>query len=90
MEKEIDSPFYSVLGGVKMLKCNINIQVYVKLTPHGKIKLNEYYKEFNSKPEPDYAGFYKFQLWELMSIFGEHHYLGGATCFENNEIVFVR
>ena len=31
----------------------------------------------------------KFQLWSLMSIFGQHMYHGCETLFEDNEIEFL-
>jgi hypothetical protein len=75
---------------VPMLKCNVNVPVYVKLTGYGLEKLDDYFKDYAFKPEPDHAGYYKFPLWELMRIFGPHHFVGDNPCFENNEIVFVR
>ncbi len=69
-------------------KINLNVQVYVKLTEKGKEILSS--KEFVSHFTPDHEGYYKFQLWELMQIFGKDLWNGCKVPFENNEIVFSK
>jgi len=68
---------------------NINNYVYVKLTDHGYEVYNKYYKkipkEYNiSIPEieKDENGFSKWQLWQLMLIFGSSCGNGFTNPFE--------
>ena len=77
---------------------NINNYVYVKLTSRGKMEYLKYlnspllylaqepkynsFEETNLKPNKD--GCYKFQLWNLMHIFGEHMGVGFSNCFETD------
>ncbi|QSF43399.1 hypothetical protein [Paenibacillus tianjinensis] len=76
------------------MKCNINIQVYVKLNTLGINALREHYESLKIPErywqEPEFDGTYKFALWNLMQIFGSHFYIGGNQLFENNEIIFVK
>ena len=75
-------------------KFNINQKVKVKLTDYGKKILDTYFAELNISPmhytlyKVDKSGYITFQMWDLMSIFGEHIYMGAPICFENNEIIF--
>ncbi|WP_372011406.1 hypothetical protein NBRC13296_12670 [Paenibacillus chitinolyticus] len=73
-----------------LLKFNINIPVHVKLTEHGQNILNDYYTGYGYLKVPELDGYYKFQMHELMNIFGRHHNMGFDVPFENNEIVFVK
>jgi len=76
---------------VIILKCNMNVKVYVKLTDKGHSILRDHYKNLSFIPEPNkYDGYSEFQLWELMSIFGNSLYNGCDIPFQNNEIVFVK
>lgn len=77
---------------------NINQFVYVKLTEHGKevflkyanvvsiflTGLREYKKIEDTWLEPEVDGYYKFQLWLLMQIFGSHIELGFSNCFDTD------
>ena len=78
---------------MKRLYYNINSNVWVKLTDHGK----EIYKKFweealkgsaieQSTPvlKTDDRGWTEFQMWDLMCIFGCHLYNGCKTPFETN------
>jgi len=66
------------------MKFNINDYVFVKLTDRGReIHRIHYERVFPDhpdivyqEPEVDADGESKFQLWDLMTIFGEHMYLG--------------
>lgn len=76
-------------------KFNINQKVKVKLTDFGKNILDTYFAEINISPihyscryKADKLGYITFQMWDLMSIFGEHICMGAPICFENNEIIF--
>ena len=73
------------------MKFNININDYVKvkLTDHGRnildnqnAELKKCYPDAEPRHKPDENGFYKIQLWELMSIFGEYLYNGCKIPFE--------
>lgn len=77
---------------------NINEYVWVKLTPHGK---NIFYKHYSviydqlknldlptlELPESDEQGFRKFQMWDLMNIYGNYMVMGSENPF-NLEIYF--
>ena len=64
------------------MKFNINDKVVVALTEFGKQRLigdaRTIYRLDNGK--------YSFQLWELMSIFGDYMYNGAEQIFIKNEI----
>lgn len=77
---------------------NINEWVWVKLTPDGWIlhdkhwedHLGEYFRIFE-REFPRSKGrdqWQKFQLWDLMSIFGPGIHMTGPVFFEGNEIYF--
>ena len=82
------------------MKININRIVKVKLTDLGNKIYEEYlqneYKSLSQYPglaavrleeEKDQDGYIYFQLWDFMSIFGEHFYNGSEAVTENNEII---
>ena len=61
---------------------NINNYVYVKMTPAGVEHHRKYWKEFNidiARPAFDEDGYSKFQLWEVMHIFGPLMFNGQIT-----------
>jgi len=74
---------------------NVNDYVFVKLTEYGKkaldrkarmrnvlMEMQGIHSVFELYPEStEFPGYYRFQMWELMSIFGEH-------CFNGAELVF--
>lgn len=62
------------------MKFNVNNYVKVKLTKRGKEIMEE--EGVMSKPKPDAEGFSKFQMWELMQIFGNYVYNGCEIPFE--------
>jgi hypothetical protein len=64
---------------------NLNDDVKVKLTDYGRDLLAK--KRLTR--QPDEAGYTKFQLWELMNIFGEHLYNGCSIPFEFNRILLA-
>jgi uncharacterized protein (DUF2267 family) len=64
---------------------NLNDDVKVKLTDHGRDLLAK--KRLTR--QPDEAGYNRFQLWELMNIFGEHFYNGCSIPFEFNRILLA-
>lgn len=75
---------------------NINDDVLVKITPRGRdvvdMKNNEYTKRWGVRalytlPIPDSDGYSKFQLWELMNLFGDYIGTGYEVPFETNIIL---
>jgi hypothetical protein len=91
------------------LKVNLNDEVLVRLTPHGREveerwladlfrsggtadELTARRREIMMKScikEPDEAGFTRWNLHELMLMFGEQMVTGSFdTCFEGNNIYF--
>lgn len=76
---------------------NINDYIKVKLTVHGYKMHNAHYKKYlgenyNKKiyaPVIDEEGFTKYQLWEFISIFGEHMYNGAEQVIKDNLIYFT-
>lgn len=76
---------------MKIARHNINYNVWVKLTPEGKKQYRKYYRdlfrnissfiEVKKLPAPD-NGWYKFQMWELMEVFGPALYMGCRVPFE--------
>lgn len=83
----------------KLIKFNVNSSVRVKLTDEGrKIHRDRHDNlrkklpsgvEFNYRPpEEDADGYSKWQLWELMQVFGPHICLGCVNPFDT-EIQFI-
>jgi hypothetical protein len=60
---------------------NINGYVKVKLTTHGWDIINKH-SPYLGATIKEKDGWSEWQLWHLMSIFGEHIYLGGKNPFE--------
>lgn len=81
-----------------MTSFNINEQVKVRLTEHGRAILKaginplEYCGQQDlldyayEKIRPDSDGYNIFQMWQLMSIFGDKMYNGAENVFESNLI----
>ena len=74
-----------------MTEFNINDTVMVRLTDYGKAKHRESHEKFYKQlgmnveymaPKEDEDGWSKWQLWDLMSEFGQHISLGGRVPFE--------
>lgn len=73
-----------------LVPINLNNHVYVKLTEHGHKVYNDYFEQFHMAPTPlDYYvdGYAKFQLWNLMQIFGDSCFNGCKLPFET-EILY--
>ena len=69
------------------MKFNLNSFVKIKLTSCGKEILHNRRKDLYNKigqPMPEYSivededGWSRWQLWEVMSIFGNHLYMGAS------------
>lgn len=75
-----------------MIEYNLNKTIYVKLNDVGKDIYKNYIQNLNSnlstEPEVDENGYTKFQLWDLIHIFGECIGLGLPTPFDKNCIYF--
>lgn len=79
---------------------NCNDNVWVKLTPYGWGAFNTYYQSLGLDQGPYFAALLddatyhrtshqRFQLWELMHIFGPVCFNGAPGApFERNEIYF--
>ena len=91
MQDHLTAP---VQGGASTgMPFNINNYVYVQLTDHGRgvhaanhamllasIGLPHIKLPYRP-PAEDADGWSKWQLWELMSEFGQHTRMGGEACF---------
>ena len=82
------------------MKINLNHTIKVKLTDLGNKIYEDYLQNeyellshypglrwIDLKHREDQDGYIHFQLWEFMSIFGEHFYNGSEAVTENNEII---
>ena len=74
------------------MNINLNRYVKVKLTDYG-LGIHKYTKLYDPQtyrpPIIDEQGYTKFQLWDLMNIFGDVMYLGNPNVpFEGNEIIY--
>jgi hypothetical protein len=66
---------------------NINDHVFIRLTELGK----KYVKETCGRlPSEDGDGWSQWQLWDVMSTFGEHIHLGCEPLFQTNIRIPVR
>lgn len=68
------------------MKININENINVRLTPQGQELIRKHYATYNVTWHPNADGWYKFQLWDLMNIFGPHLYAGCRVPFEDCDI----
>ena len=82
----------------KEIRINLNEEVKVKLTDYGK---EIYYHQFDfvnkragrevlepQFPKEDESGYTKFQLWDFISLYGEHIGVGKKPVIKPLEIVF--
>lgn len=71
-----------------MESINMNDAVVVELTKKGAEILEEYYigKHTKSDYHLIFKNNYKFQMWELIEIFGKYCFQGMSPIFKNNEI----
>jgi hypothetical protein len=71
------------------IRFNINNYVKVKLTDYGKsIIANNKYVLTHYKEDDD--GWSKWQLWELMSVFGDYVSLGREVPFDTEIIIILK
>jgi hypothetical protein len=77
-----------------MRSLNLNVNVRVKPTRHGEKTEEQWVRKlfpFGSHGSilhvPDKDGYTKWELWELMNVFGPEMYNGNPEmCFVDNEI----
>lgn len=69
---------------------NLNTVCTFQLTAEGERILADYYRAYGSAPlRPDpilKEGFYRFELWRIMEIFGPSIYLGSRPILKDNRI----
>jgi len=75
------------------LTVNLNDEVYVRLSQDGLVALRLFNRKFPRKeayiyPAAKVGERLKFQLHQLMCIFGETCFCGGDTVFEGSSIEF--
>lgn len=71
---------------------SLNDEVWVQLTARGWKIFNDYYSDLHLDPKKysKPGTWQKFQLWELMNIYGPHCVMGLATnFFERMEVRLV-
>lgn len=75
---------------MSVFELNINDTVTVTLTEAGIVALEKHYKDLPSEGLVKYhhieKNLYRFQIWELMRIFGKHMEQGAVQYFEDNRI----
>jgi len=78
------------------MEVNVNAYVWVKLTPDGAWRLETYFRNLGLSLEDcknlhyeDATGWWQFQIWKLMNIFGSACYMGGPQIFIENRIRFT-
>lgn len=73
------------------MEFNINGDVWIRLTGAGTRAYNLHYEKLGMEPPPlqrDSSDWCKFQLWDLMHIFGPAVYNGCQIPFVENVIRF--
>ncbi len=73
---------------------NLNDEVTVTLTDHGKNIVDEYIRELELETRMKFDNLYKYdkngklsmELWNLMSLFGKCMHIGKSQIFKDNEI----
>ena len=78
----------------KYIETNLNYQIKVKLNELGEKLYNDFWKEvfpgkdnFIDKLEKDKDGYYTFQMWEFMEIFGSHLHIGHKPFMNFNVLI---
>lgn len=74
------------MNNISLTEINTNDNVWVRLTAHGQ-------ELYSHTPCYEYrrvsSGWSKFQLWNLMFIFGPNMLMGGPPVFRDNIIRFT-
>ena len=84
------------------MEFNINNYVQVKLSQKGLKCYNDYKNQYGIKEnvaasldwlnryhKGNKKGWYRFQLWDLMMIFGPSIYMGGPNMFDTNILIEI-
>lgn len=73
------------------MEANMNEYVWVRLTEDGHLTYLDFYLNLGIEPPSLYIfnGWARFQIWELMYIFGADCYHGSRTQFEGNLLRFA-
>ena len=69
-----------------MLALNVNQSIKVKLTTFGDLALQQ--TSFGAIAQKDESGFYEFQLWRFIQIFGDHFYFGAQPVVDGG-IIYI-
>lgn len=77
----------ATIGGE--IRLNVNQRCRVKLTELGIRHYREHWRRYGIEAEPktDADGWYRDQLWSVMSIFGDALFCGGRIPFETEIVV---
>ncbi len=73
-----------------MTPFNVNDYVWVKLTERGRTLYRIHWEQYHCTPVPletNAEGYSRFQLWDLMSIFGQNLYNGCEMPFETTILI---
>ena len=76
------------------MQMNVNEIVWVKLTEHGKSVWKKHWEDLKVPAKHcelrlNWDGRARFQMWELMQVFGPAMYCGGPNVFEDNLLYFT-
>ena len=77
------------------MEFNINNYVHIKMTQHGRDIHKEHWTDVMSgcfdwtyNPKKESAdGWFKWQMWDVMRVFGDHMYNGCELPFDVNIII---
>lgn len=87
MTNNTKNPAAPAVRSSDWLAFNINDEVAVRLTAHGREVHRRNYLNLELSPSEyrppieDAEGWSHWQLWDLMQEFGPHIYMGGKNCF---------
>jgi hypothetical protein len=79
-----------VLPDSPLKSFNINDYVYVRLNDTGRKIYGDYWAKYSCEPIPlieEDNGYSKWQLWDLMNVFGEHIFNGCRMPFDCNILI---
>ncbi len=70
-----------------MKEYGLNDIIKVKLSETGIEVLNERYSQYGYYKQPDSEGYFEFQLWEFMNIYGKYMNIGNIDVLKESKIV---
>ncbi len=62
----------------------LNSSIKVKLSQEGISILNERYSQYGCYKQPDSEGYFEFQLWEFMNVYGKYMSPGEVPFLETS------